>query len=168
MKKNLVYTRKWYPDLEIKEEHKNLPIRQVTCFVMTKDDKILLVSKDGDSWSVTAGHYEEKKDPTYLDTALREVYEESGLDISALREDIKWLGYYVIEDVDADSKKVLDTYLQIRTYLILDKISEEIILKPIEGDLVKYAKFSDTNESMKLIKWLEKSPEWEVIRDILS
>lgn len=168
MKKNLVYTRKWYPDLQVREEHKDLPIRQVTCFVLSKNHELLLVSKDGESWSVTAGHYEAEKDPTYIETAVREVYEESGLDISALREDIKWLGYYVIEDVDADSKKVLDTYLQIRTYLILDKNSAEIILKPIEGDLVKYAKFSDTKESMELIKWLEESPEWEIISKILS
>lgn len=168
MKQNLVYTRNWYPDPQVRDEHKSLSIRQVTCFVLSKDDKLLLVSKDGDSWSVTAGHYEEEKDPTYLDTAVREVYEESGLDISSFREGVKWLGYYVIEDIDAGSKEVLDTYLQIRTYLILDKDSEEIDLKPIEGDLVKYAKFSDTKESIELIRWLEKSPEWEIISKILS
>ena len=61
MSKQLVYTRKWYPNLEIKEEHKNLPVRQVTCFIITRDEKLLLVSKDGNSWSVTAGHYEKRK-----------------------------------------------------------------------------------------------------------
>ena len=161
MKKNLVYNRKWYPDPKVREEHTDLPIRQVTCFIISNDEKLLLVSKDGQSWSVTAGHYEEKKDSTYIDTAVREVYEESGLDISTLTGDIRWLGYYVIEDVEEKSGKVLDTYLQIRTYLLLNKNSGAVSLKPIEGDLVKHAKFSSIQESIKLIKWLRESPEWE-------
>lgn len=168
MKNQLVYTRKWYPDLEIKDEHNNLPVRQVTCFVSTKDEKLLLVSKDGDSWSVTAGHYEKEKDPTYIDTAVREVYEESGLDISGLTDKIRKLGYYVIEDVEEESNKVIDTYLQIRMFLSLDKNAQEVSLEPIEGDLVKYAQFFSLEESIKLIKWLKDSPEWEVIKDILN
>ncbi|MFA7628100.1 MAG: NUDIX hydrolase [Candidatus Dojkabacteria bacterium] len=166
MNNQLIYTRKWYPDLKVKEEHKELPVRQVTCFVISSDEKLLLVSKDGNSWSVTAGHYEEKKDPTYLDTAVREVYEESGLDISMLADKIKRVGYYVIEDVEKDSDKVLDTYLQIRTFLPLEKNSKDISLKPIEGDLVKQAKFFSLEESMKLIRWLSESEEWKAIKDI--
>lgn len=168
MKKKLVYTREWCSDLNIKEIHKHLPVRQVTCFIISKDDKLLLVSKDGDSWSVTAGHYEEEKDPTYIDTAVREVYEESGLDISGLTDNIERLGYYVIEDVEEQSGKVLDTYLQIRMFLVLNKNAKEVSLKPTEGDLVKHAKFFSIEESMKLVKWLEKSPEWEVIKNILN
>ncbi len=168
MKKKLVYTREWYPDLKIKEIHKHLPVRQVTCFIISKDNNLLLVSKDGNSWSVTAGHYEGEKDPTYIDTAVREVYEESGLDISGLTDNIERLGYYVIEDVEEQSGKVLDTYLQIRMFLVLNKNAKEVSLKPTEGDLVKYAKFFSVEESMKLIKWLEKSPEWKIIKNILN
>jgi len=166
MSKQLVYTRKWYPNLEIKEEHKNLPVRQVTCFIITRDEKLLLVSKDGNSWSVTAGHYEKEKDPTYIDTAVREVYEESGLDISKFRDKIKWLGYYVVEDVEEQSGEVVDTYLQIRMFLHLDINSEEIFLKPIKGDLVKQARFFNFVDSMNLIKWLSESGEWKAIKNI--
>jgi len=166
--KELIYTREWYPDLKIKEIHKHLPVRQVTCFIISKDNNLLLVSKDGNSWSVTAGHYEEEKDPTYIDTAVREVYEESGLDISDLTDNIGRLGYYVIEDVEEESGKVVDTYLQIRMFLVLNKNAKEVSLKPTEGDLVKHAKFFSIEESMKLVKWLEKSPEWEVIKNILN
>jgi 8-oxo-dGTP pyrophosphatase MutT (NUDIX family) len=139
----------------------------VTCFIISNDEKLLLVSKDRNSWSVTAGHYEEKKDPTYIDTAVREVYEESGLDISIFIDKIKGLGYYVIEDVEEESAKVVDTYLQIRMFLPLDMNSEEISLKPIEGDLVKQAKFFGIKESMSLVRWLKDSPEWKVINDVL-
>ena len=166
MNKQLIYTRKWYTDLKVKEEHKNLPVRQVTCFVVTRDEKLLLVSKDGDNWSITAGHYEKKKDPTYIDTAVREVYEESGLDISKFTDNIKWLGYYVVEDVEEKSGEVVDTYLQIRMFLHLDIDSEEIFLKPMEGDSVKQAKFFSFAESTNLVRWLGESGEWKAIKNI--
>lgn len=54
----IVYTREWFSNLEVSDIHKNLRVKQVTCFIITKDKKLLLVSKDGSKWSVTAGHYE--------------------------------------------------------------------------------------------------------------
>jgi 8-oxo-dGTP pyrophosphatase MutT (NUDIX family) len=166
MQSEIIYTRKWFPFPQVKKKHKNLPIRQVTCFVLTKDEKLLLVSKDGESWSVTAGHYEAKKDPRVIDTAVREVYEESGLDISRFVDDIKKLGYYVIEDVEKESNKVVDSYLQIRTFLPLDLDSKDIQLKPKEDDLVKHARFFTIQKSMKLITWLKDSGEWKIIKEI--
>ncbi len=166
MQKEIIHNLRWYTDSELRPEHRDFPVRQVTCFVITKDDKLLLVSKNGEKWSVTAGHYEAQKDPDFTQTAIREVYEESGLDISKYAEGIKRLGYYVVQDVEKESKNVLDTYIQIRMLLVLDLHSKEISLKPTEKDLVKHAQFFDIKKSMELIKWLRDSGEWKAIKKI--
>lgn len=162
----IIYTREWFSNLEVSDIHKNLRVKQVTCFIITKDKKLLLVSKDGSKWSVTAGHYEAEKDSSYIDTAVREVFEESGLDISSYIDSIIRLGYYVVKEIEKESGKVVDLYLQIRTFLPLNTDSKGVILKPIEGDLVKYAKFSNFEDSRKLIKWLKDSEEWKAIKAI--
>ncbi len=167
MQKEIIHNLRWYTDLEISPEHKNFPVRQVTCFVFSKDKKLLLVSKDSVKWGVTAGHYEAQKDSDFLQTAVREVYEESGLDISKYVEGIRGLGYYVVEDVEKKSGNVLDTYVQIRMLLVLDIPSKEISLKPVEEDLVKYAQFFEIEESMKLVEWLRESGEWEAIKKLI-
>ncbi|NLB12027.1 NUDIX hydrolase [Candidatus Dojkabacteria bacterium] len=167
MKRELAHNRRWYPDTQIREEHKNLEVRQVTCFVISKDKKLLLVSKDESSWSITAGHYEQKKDSTYIDTAIREVYEESGLHTSSQRNSIKEMGYYIVEDIEKKTGKILEKYIQIRMFLRLDKEAKDLSLKPNEKDQVKYAQFFSLEKSLELIRWLEESPEWKIISVIL-
>ena len=153
-------TREWFTAKEIKNERKKYEVRQVTCFLLSKDNELLLVSKNFIKWSVTAGHFEKDKDKTFKDTAIREIYEESGLDISKYRNEIKFLGYCIVREND--------TYIQVRMFLKLHyKDSEESRPKPVDGDTVKIAKFHSIEQSLEKVTWLANSDGWRILKSII-
>ncbi|HUW22230.1 MAG TPA: NUDIX domain-containing protein [Candidatus Bathyarchaeia archaeon] len=57
--------------------------------VINREGLVLAVNQDGNSWSLPKGHIKEEETP--LETAKREVYEESGITKLEL---VKDLGYY--------------------------------------------------------------------------
>ena len=59
--------------------------------VIGPNNKIVVVNQNNDSWSLPKGHVE--KGETILQTAKREIHEETGLDINKLKL-IKKLGVY--------------------------------------------------------------------------
>ncbi|HKM19657.1 MAG TPA: NUDIX domain-containing protein [Candidatus Dojkabacteria bacterium] len=163
--KEAIYKRDWVDGEEILEEHKEYDVRQVTCFVFSSDNKLLLVAKEADDWTITAGHYEEEKDKTFKDGVIREVLEESGLDISKYKEDIDIFGYALVTKIDKESEKVLDRFIQMRMFLKLEDLkAEDIELKPMEEFEIKYAQFCTIEEAFEKVKWLEQSDEWKAIK----
>lgn len=53
--------------------------------VLNKNGEVIVVSQNGDSWSLPKGHVEEGE--SLLDAARREIYEESGVrDLAFVRE----------------------------------------------------------------------------------
>jgi len=112
--------RTWYPNYKISSEHTILEIKQIYVWVVSSDNKVAIVSKSNGQFQFPGGHPE--KGESLLDTALREVYEEAGFDISPFESDIKQFGYYLIEE---DGEK----YLQLRLLLILKEHSDIYPLK---------------------------------------
>lgn len=166
--KHITYSREWFPLSDIREEHRKYKIKQVSCFIFSRDNKLLIVSKDSSKWGITAGHFEEDRDNTLIDTAIREVYEESTIDISKYRENIQKIGYYIVSDIELSNNKILDKYIQFRMFLkIYDKNHSDMNPKPISGDTVKYAKFCNIEEAVLNIRWLEKSEEWIIIKQLI-
>ena len=92
--------------------------------VLNKKGLVLVVSQNGNSWSLPKGHIDEGEDK--LQAAIREIYEESG--ISEL-ELIKELGSYERYRISLDGgedKSELKTI-----FMFLFKTNQEV-LKPID------------------------------------
>ena len=148
-------------------EHMNLFIAQSSCWIVTTDKKILLVSKDGEHWTVPAGHTE-KSDENYFVTAIREVKEETGVDISSFKKDMKVLGYYVITAYDVISNKLVNKDIQIRLFLELACDSKDLIFQPQERetqvDKIQYASAFTLSEAISRVSWLNGSGDLEEIK----
>jgi 8-oxo-dGTP pyrophosphatase MutT (NUDIX family) len=142
----------------IKKEHLNHEVRQVTCWIYTLDKKLVLVSKDKIRWGLPGGHPEDEE--TIEATCLREVREESGVDISKYRSDIKMMGYYLINETTNHNTVC---YLQIRYVLKYPESSESIDIKPLEKEdeirKILYADAFDLISAVELVPWMEGSLE---------
>ena len=95
-----------------------MPVTQVYCWLYTKDKKIIIVSKDGVGWQFPGGHPGKKE--SQLQTLVREVWEETNINIKKTPSKLKFFGYYVVEKINADGK-ITDKYLQVRYFLYLEK-----------------------------------------------
>ena len=92
--------------------------------VLNKNGLVLIVSQNGNSWSLPKGHIDEGENK--LQAAIREIYEESG--ISEL-ELIKELGFYERYRIGLDSE---DDKSELKTiFMFLFKTNQED-LKPID------------------------------------
>jgi len=146
----------WYPQNQINIVDYLYPIRQIYVYVITEDEKILLVSKDNSKWQIPGG--KPNKGENLLEAAQREVYEETGLEIDQkyLASNLKFEGYYKVE-------KENSLFLQLRLSLKYNKKSSEIKLEPIEDmtqveeDIIKYAKFISQDDIKNKIKWFQES-----------
>jgi len=144
--------RTWIEANKINEEHARETILQIYCWVSTKDDKIILVSKDNSKWQFPGGHPEGKE--THAQTLHRELKEEAGLDIENQSDNLKLFGYYLINE---DRRE----YLQIRYRLDIPMRSSELTLSPQEKDeekdkIIAVAAFSQ-DELLSAIPWLSDS-----------
>ena len=171
MDKEVEYKLTWYSAEEIKLEHQSIPITQVSCWVFTFDNKLILVSKDAEKWSITAGHIEDR-DSGLKAAAIREVAEEAGLDISSYSENIKMVGYYLVDTIDKSSRKVIDKNIQARFFVKINKRSKELNLRPNEREdkieKVKYAKPFAIAEALEKVKWMGKSGDFIEINKLLK
>src|SRR5664279_3225705 len=102
------FTRDWVSNKDIKAEDKDIAVMQVYVWVLTQDEKVILVSKNGRSWQFPGG--KPNAGETLVETAVREVQEETGLDIANYASGLEFFGYYRINEPNA----VPSTYLQIR------------------------------------------------------
>lgn len=161
------YQSTWYLSENILSEHEPVSVTQVYCWIFTQDNKIVIVSKDGKNWQLPGGHpHPNEKIP---ETAIREIQEETGLDISSYKLQIKLFGYYNVLEY-AESRELPNNFLQLRTVLNLPEDSSELNLKPNENstekpeDTVFYCKFVSTDELLKLIPWMEKKEEYQTFK----
>ena len=92
--------------------------------VLNKENKILIVNQNYDSWSLPKGHVDQGE--TILEAAKREIYEESG--ISQL-EYIKDLGFYKRFKIGLDGKDDSGELKQIHLFLFK---TNQMELKPID------------------------------------
>lgn len=157
-----VTSRTWKDGKEIHPEDQTLPVNQVYAWLFTTDDKIAIVSKDGKKWQLPGG--KPSKHETYLQTAIREVAEETGITTESMSDRYKFFGYYDIAETDELGND--DEYLQLRVSLMLDNTADEYTLhqqnedeEQIQEEQIRYAKFVTIDELIKHIPWTRESAE---------
>ncbi len=152
-------TRKWFAANKIGRQHQNIEVLQVYVWLVTEDNKIILVSKDGNKWQFPGGHPEEGESIDQV--AIREVFEETNLKIESHKDELQFFGYYLIENDPQNLS--LQEYLQVRLMLKLQKTSSELKLSTNEKlddkSAVKFIKPCSTEELINLVPWLSNSEE---------
>ena len=92
--------------------------------VLNQKGEVLVVNQNGNSWSLPKGHIDPGEDT--LQTAIREIYEESGIKNLTLIKDLDNYQRYRISLDGGDDKSELKTI-----YMFLFKTDEEV-LKPVD------------------------------------
>ena len=92
--------------------------------VLNKEGLILVVSQNGNSWSLPKGHIDEGENK--LQAALREIYEESGISELELIKELGSYERYRIGLNGGEDKSELKTI-----FMFLFKTNQEV-LKPID------------------------------------
>lgn len=128
-------------------------IKQKSCgCIIIQNKKVLLVYEKGRNfWGFPKGHVEDGE--TELETALREVKEEVGLDVE-INEEKRYVLNYIIRD-EIDKTTVL--------YLAKPK-SEEITMQESEIENVKWCDFNEALDTLTFDNWKELFRE--VMKDI--
>ena len=157
-----VTSRTWRDSREVRPADQALPVNQVYAWLFTSDNKIAIVSKDGQKWQLPGG--KPNKGETYLQAAVREVAEETGINTHNVSDGYKFFGYYDITETDDRGND--DEYLQLRVSLRLYKNADEYTLhqqnedgEQIEEEQIQYAKFVTVDELVEHIPWARESAE---------
>jgi 8-oxo-dGTP pyrophosphatase MutT (NUDIX family) len=152
----------WITAKAIHPEHGALPVRQVYVWLFTPDEKFLVVSKDGHKWQFPGGKPDTGE--TARQTAVREVKEETGVDISQQASQLKFFGYYHVVKIEDDGSS--QEFLQLRFTLRLEKPADALSLhvehedsSQDTSDQVKFARAVTVEEAKSLIFWLDGSDE---------
>lgn len=120
--------------------------------IIIKDGKVLLVyEKNRNFWGFPKGHMEEGENE--IQTALREVKEEVGLEVEIDEQKIYTLNYIIRDEIDKTT--VL--------YIAKPK-SEEIIIQESEIENTKWCDFDETLNTLTFENWKEMFKK--VIEDI--
>lgn len=156
------YKAQWYTSKNIRLEDSAVEIKQVYVWLYTKDKCLIIVSKNGEKWQLPGGH--PKIGESIKDTVVREVKEETGLDISRDVPRIEFFGYY---DVKSSEEGIIkESFLQVRTFLRLEANSTDLILsakesdEELEEDKVKFVKAYGLDKVFELIPWLKTKDEY--------
>lgn len=142
----------------VHDEHKSLAIRQVYAWLRSKDEKIVLVSKDGMHWQFPGGKPLPSEAPTQ--TLIREVYEETGVVLPADTQPT-FFGYYYVQEMNEDGV-VVDEFLQLRFAVDMNIESSGQPLSPQEHEqegVVVQAAFATLPDACEKIAWLGTSDE---------
>ena len=92
--------------------------------VLNKDGLVLVVSQNGNSWSLPKGHIDEGEDK--LQAAIREIYEESGIsELKLIKEFDSYERYRIGLDGGEDKSELKVIFM------FLFKTNQEV-LKPID------------------------------------
>lgn len=120
--------------------------------IIIKNKKVLLVyEKNRNFWGFPKGHMEEGENE--IQTALREVKEEVGLEVEIYEEKRYTLNYIIRDEIDKT------TVLYIAT-----PKSEEIIMQESEIENIKWCDFEEALNTLTFENWKEMFKK--VIEDI--
>lgn len=164
------YQIDWFESEKI-VEGLGLPITQLYCWTFTSDNKIALVSKDGEKWQFPGGKPKENEIDT--ETLERELNEEISLSLNQFKVTPKMFGYYIVTETEDDGT-LIKKYLQLRYFVKLSTKSEDISISPNENkdevgnDEVKYSKWFSIDEAKQSISWLSDSKELVSFTKVVS
>jgi 8-oxo-dGTP pyrophosphatase MutT (NUDIX family) len=141
-------------------------IRQVYVWLITSDNHVVIVSKDGLNWQLPGGKPDNNESP--IQTAVRETAEETGVDISNYVTDLHFFGEYIINDqTDINPPK----YRQVRAWLKLPATSAELNLSTCgesstqrQTDAVRFVRTVSLQELPNVITWLAQSDEYKALK----
>ncbi|HOX96631.1 MAG TPA: NUDIX hydrolase [Candidatus Woesebacteria bacterium] len=157
----------WVGGDVIKNEHQSTKVNQVYVWILTADNKIILVSKDGQKWQFPGGHPELGE--TFVETAVREVSEEAGQDITDISDKLRFFGYYFVSEPNSEGTSLVDI-LQTRFFIKLEKNSQDLTLKSQEketekmSERINFVKAFTIAEACDIIPWLGKSDELKTFK----
>jgi 8-oxo-dGTP pyrophosphatase MutT (NUDIX family) len=157
-------TRTWTERKSINSVDEKVPVRQVYVWILTTDERVILVSKDGDKWQLPGGKPE--KNESLIETAKREVDEETGIDISPYEDGLEFFGYYTVNEPEADPV----TYLQVRYLLSLTVSSDTLNLNAerenthqASEDVIRFVGAVSINEVAAHIPWMPTVEEYRYL-----
>lgn len=161
------YEVSWIKSPEIQPQDSDKVCKQVYVWLITQDNHVVIVSKDGEEWQLPGGKPEPGE--TLQATAVREVREETGLDIATLSDDLQFFGYQTVTDIGSE-----DPYLQVRYLLKLGVKAPDLTLgvqhednQQTEKDIVKFVGAVSLAELTERIPWLEDSPEFAAVKSLV-
>ena len=156
-------TRTWYENNQISPEHIDLEVKQIYVWVVSRDNMVAIVTKSNGESQFPGGHTEQGEN--HIETAVREVSEEAGLDISSYISELIQFGYYLVEEVG-------EKYLQLRFLLKLPKESQESPLfmneKSEEERPVESAQWVSLLNLSTYIPWTKCLEEYENVIELVS
>lgn len=119
--------------------------------IIIKNDKVLLVyEKNRNFWGFPKGHMEEGE--SEIQTALREVKEEVGLDVKIDVNKKYTLNYIINNEIDKTS-----------IFYIANPINENIVMQESEIENIKWCNFDEALNTLTFDNWKEMFKT--VIRD---
>lgn len=144
------YLVRWFAGSTLHAEHSHLPVRQVYAWLLTPGRQVVLVSKDGSGWQLPGG----KPGPgeMHLQTMLREVKEETGLDLASCADAARLFGYYLVLDQEEGCE-----YLQLRMAVTLATGKLSFSTREPEGDpeesKIRFIKLCHLDEIEAWMPW---------------
>ena len=160
----------WFSASKILSEHKSLKYKQVYCWILSNDHKLVLVSKDGNKWQFPGGHPEVGE--TVLETCYREVEEEAGIKLRDMHVEPKFFGYYVVQEFNPDTDEVIDEYLQLRLFVTLNQSSIDLPLMVNEREdeerKIHHVKWYTFEEAGQGIFWFNGSKELSSFKQAIN
>jgi len=155
-------TRTWCNNKRINPDHLNLEIRQIYIWLISKDNKVAIVTKSNGDSQFPGGHPE--KEESHRETAQREVNEETGLDISSYISELSQFGYYLVEEDGVQ-------YLQLRFLLKLPGNGQTFPLSVNENSdeerPVESAMWVDLLNLPNYILWTKDLVEYKDVMDLV-
>lgn len=160
-------TREWRVIHEMPHDDEKAPIRQVYTWLLTSDNQVVIVSKDGNRWQLPGGKPDAGENA--VQTAIREVFEETNVDIAPYQDELNFFGEYTIDDYNTEIHP--PRYRQVRSWLRLPMAASELNLSTAgeaEGqrpeDAVRFVRAVPTRDILEYIDWLEKTDEYKALK----
>lgn len=150
------YISKWSASTVLPE----LPTRQVYAWILTQDNQVVIVSKADKVWQLSGG--KPALGETHLQTALREVEEETGIRLADIPHECSRIGFNIVHDRQQDI-----TYLQVRLRFVLKVPAAELSFKIAEPETdpekgkIRHVMVCPLDLVTRYIPWLEGSEEFK-------